>query len=138
MKGYIKRIIISIYISRVSRHFAPIFYFNCEHLLNLYWFVKQKQKRLANLKKNSCIFKILCRSRCCWRQIFQRPDRFSRFDVIWVKTNNQSVQLYLYNKKYNYIYVAYSRPNDCTDWADIFCEHSWVAGGCYRLKNDFF
>ena len=22
-----------------------------------------------------------------------------------------------------------------TDWADIFCGHSWVAGECYRLKK---
>ena len=21
------------------------------------------------------------------------------------------------------------------DWADIFCGHSWVAGGCYGLKK---
>ena len=27
------------------------------------------------------------------------------------------------------IYVAYSRPNSWTDWAEIFCGHSWVAGG---------
>ena len=27
-----------------------------------------------------------------------------------------------------------------TDWAEIFCGHSWVAGGCYRLKkfSNFF
>ena len=24
-----------------------------------------------------------------------------------------------------------------TDWAEIFCEHSWVAGGCYMLKKKF-
>ena len=29
----------------------------------------------------------------------------------------------------------YSRPNGWTDWAYIFCGHSWVAGGCYRLKD---
>ena len=33
------------------------------------------------------------------------------------------------------IYVPCSRPNGWTDWADIFCGHSWVAGGCYRLKK---
>ena len=27
-----------------------------------------------------------------------------------------------------YIYVAYSRPNDWTDWVEIFFGHSWVAG----------
>ena len=37
-----------------------------------------------------------------------------------------------------HIYVAYSRPNCWTDWAEIFCGHSWVARGCYRLKNRFF
>ena len=33
------------------------------------------------------------------------------------------------------VYVGYSRPNGWTDWAEIFCKHSWVAGGCYRLKK---
>jgi len=28
-----------------------------------------------------------------------------------------------------YIYVAYSQPNGLTEWADIFCGHSGVAGG---------
>ena len=37
-----------------------------------------------------------------------------------------------------YIYVAYSRPNGWTDWAEIVCGHSWVAGGCYRLKKSNF
>ena len=36
------------------------------------------------------------------------------------------------------IYVAYSRPNGWTDWAEFFCGQSWVAGGCYRLKNSTF
>ena len=27
------------------------------------------------------------------------------------------------------IYVAYSRPNGWTDWAEIFCKHSWMAMG---------
>ena len=42
-----------------------------------------------------------------------------------------------YNKtrhSYIYIYAAYSRPNGWTEWADIFCRHSWVAGGCFGLK----
>ena len=40
---------------------------------------------------------------------------------------------------YIYIYVAYSRPNGWTDWTEIFCEHSWVAGGGdYRLKKSIF
>ena len=35
------------------------------------------------------------------------------------------------------MYVAFSRPNGWTDWAEIFCEHSWVAGGggCFKLKK---
>jgi len=33
-----------------------------------------------------------------------------------------------------YIYVAYSRPNGWTGWAEIFCRHLWVAGDCYRQK----
>jgi len=25
-----------------------------------------------------------------------------------------------------YIYAAYGWPNNCSDWAEIFCGHSWV------------
>ena len=37
-------------------------------------------------------------------------------------------------KQDSHIYVPYSRPNGWTDWAEIFCGHSWVAWGWYRLK----
>ena len=30
---------------------------------------------------------------------------------------------------------VYSRPNGWTNWAEIFCGHSLVAGGCLRLKK---
>ena len=44
--------------------------------------------------------------------------------------NNLSLYIYLYNKtRHSYIYVAYSRANGWSDWAEIFCGHSWVAGG---------
>ena len=36
------------------------------------------------------------------------------------------------------IYVTNSRPNGWTEWAEIFCEHSGVAGWCFRLKNRIF
>ena len=36
-----------------------------------------------------------------------------------------------------YIYVAYSRPNGWTDWAEICCGHLWVAGECYKPKKNF-
>ena len=39
---------------------------------------------------------------------------------------------YLYDKTRHsliYVCVAYSWPNGWTDWADIFCGHSWKAGG---------
>ena len=51
---------------------------------------------------------------------------------------NLSVQKILTNLQYIriYIYVAYSRPNGWTEWAETFCGHSW--GGCQRLKIDFF
>ena len=39
---------------------------------------------------------------------------------------------------YIYIYVAYSRPNGLTDWAEMFYGHSRVAGWCHRLKNWLF
>ena len=41
-------------------------------------------------------------------------------------------------KQDSHIYVPYSRPNGWTDWAEILCGHSGVAGGCYRLKNRNF
>ena len=37
-----------------------------------------------------------------------------------------------------HIYVAYSKPNGWTDWTEILCGRSWVAEGCYRLKNSIF
>jgi len=46
----------------------------------------------------------------------------SSFYIFIIK---QDIRIYIY-----YIYVAYSRPNDWSDWAEFFCEHSWVAGGC--------
>ena len=36
-------------------------------------------------------------------------------------------------------YIFYSRPNGLTDWAEIFCGHSWVARGVLgKKKIDFF
>ena len=29
----------------------------------------------------------------------------------------------------NHLFVAYSQPNGWTDWTEIFCGHSWLAGG---------
>ena len=44
-----------------------------------------------------------------------------------------------------HVCVAYSRPNSWTEWTEIFCGHSWVAGGvigkkigCFSLKVYFF
>ena len=43
--------------------------------------------------------------------------------------------IYLYNKtRHSYIYVAYSRLNGRTNWADIIRGHSGVVGECYRQK----
>ena len=55
-----------------------------------------------------------------------------------LKTLQCSWNINLYNKTSHSIriYVPYSRLNGWTDWAEIFCGHSWVAGGCYRLKNN--
>ena len=39
---------------------------------------------------------------------------------------------------YIYIYTTIAGQTGWTDWADIFCEHSWVAVGCYRLKKLIF
>ena len=46
----------------------------------------------------------------------------------------------LYNKprhSYIYVYVLYSRPNGWTEWAEILCGHSWVAGA-KKIRNDKF
>ena len=41
-----------------------------------------------------------------------------------------------------YIYMLFiAGQTGWTDWAEFFCGHSWVAGGCYRvisLKNLYF
>ena len=39
--------------------------------------------------------------------------------------------IYILKQDIMHIYVAYSRPNSWTEWADIFCGHSWVAGGVF-------
>ena len=45
----------------------------------------------------------------------------------------------LFYKTFVSIYVTnYSRPNSWTEWAKNFCGHSWVPGGCFRLKKSFF
>ena len=44
--------------------------------------------------------------------------------------------IYIYIIKQDiHMYVAYSRQNDWTDWAEIFCGHSWMAEGCYKLYS---
>ena len=51
------------------------------------------------------------------------------------------VLTYIYITKQDihiYMYVAYSRPNGQTDWADFLCGQSWVAWGCFRLKKSKF
>ena len=36
------------------------------------------------------------------------------------------------------MYFHYSRPTSWTEWAEIFCGHSWMPGGgaCFRLKQN--
>ena len=54
---------------------------------------------------------------------YLKPYKIHVFKCIWIYLN-------LYNKtRHSYIYVVYSRPNGSTDWAEIFCGHSLVAGG---------
>ena len=43
--------------------------------------------------------------------------------------------IYILKQDIRTLYVAYRRPNGWTDWAEIFCGHSWVAAGCYRLNK---
>ena len=51
---------------------------------------------------------------------------------------NKKLKIRTSQKKDIRIYVNNSRPNGSTEWAEIFSGHSWVAGGCFRLKIDFF
>ena len=54
---------------------------------------------------------------------------------------NLSVQKILTNLQYIriYIYVAYSRLNGWTNWAEFFGGHSWMGRGYYKAgKNRFF
>ena len=57
-----------------------------------------------------------------------------------IKINTININVVFYIIKQDiHIYVPYSRPNGWTEWAEIFCGQSWVAGGCYRLKKlEFF
>ena len=59
--------------------------------------------------------------------------------VIWALISVRlTFNRYLYNKtrhSYIYIYIAYNRPNGLTEWAEFFCGHLWLAGGCFRLKK---
>jgi len=42
---------------------------------------------------------------------------------LYIYIIKQDIRLYIYT------YVAYSKLNGWTEWAEIFCGHSWVAGG---------
>ena len=61
------------------------------------------------------------------------------YTVIMVQLKKKRIEKYL-NNKTKHSYVPYSRPNGWTEWAEIFCGHSWVVRGCLRLKksNIFF
>ena len=52
-----------------------------------------------------------------------------------VSKNIRIQRLYLYN---NTRYVAYSRPNGWTEWAETFCGHSEVKGDVLGKKKTFF
>ena len=61
-------------------------------------------------------------------QLFITECRFSSPPPVFISFTNII-------KQEIYIHVAYSRPNGWTDWAELFCGHSWVARGFHRLKN---
>ena len=50
-------------------------------------------------------------------------------EIIYNKTLSIKILHNLYNKTRIYIFVAYSWQNGWTEWTDIFCGHSGVAGG---------
>ena len=58
---------------------------------------------------------------------------------LWL-LSSESNAIYLIKQDIMFMYVAYSWPNGRTEWAEIFCGHSLVTGGCFRLKkiDNFF
>ena len=50
------------------------------------------------------------------------PLPLTRLKVL--NTNKQDIRV---------CFFSYSRPNGWTEWADIFCGHSGMAEGCFRL-----
>ena len=70
---------------------------------------------------------------------FKEDLKLFKFDdskVKWILQIPYNLLIYIIKQDIHIcIYVAYSRPNGWTDWADKFCGHSWVAGGCYRLNK---
>ena len=94
-----------------------------------------KTKRICNFD----IFKIYV-FHCDWStfpdsmtapSISAAPFRVSGLVATWTKI------IYIIKQDIR-IYVPYSRPNGWTDWAEIFCRHSRVAGGDHRLKKSNF
>ena len=70
---------------------------------------------------------------------FPRPFRYG---VLFETTKDLKLPKSFTNLKFvnlnnitRHSYIAYSRPNGWTDWAEIFCEHSLVAEACHRLKK---
>ena len=53
---------------------------------------------------------------------------FKYFFSIFIFFHGQrrALQLVRYKTRHLYIHVAYCRPNDWTDWAEIFCGHSGI------------
>ena len=93
------------------------------HIFSFYSYVRKYQ----NIKRNSfgmfifleVIFFHIKWSLVIWENIFKMFQKYFKISFTFIYKN----------KTFVYIYVPYSRPNGWTDWAEIFCGQSWVAGG---------
>ena len=106
-----------VFYTKLSGHFAPIFYFNCEYVLFVN-VVKQKQNKTNSLwifQKKSWILKFF-KNQILLEANFYKfdhpltfpnfgPDRFIRFDVYWTHTNRQTPKQTNRQAKFIYRYI---------------------------------
>ena len=88
---------IELYKYKAFRAFAPLFYFNCEHVLFVY-IVNKNFVDFQNFQKSNFdggkFLKIWSFINLPWGHVMSHkkfgPDRFSRFDVYWIQTDKQT------------------------------------------------
>ena len=120
--------------ARLSGHFAPISYFNCERVFFMSIVNPKTNKNFVDLKKISLIFKIF-KNRFLLRQIFlnyiiYKPslgshevpqqfgsDWFSRFNVYWIQTHRQTSKVY--------VWIQHHYTEIKTHFNNTFSNQSW-------------